>query len=162
VEGKEDAPVLPAQGPDVQLNPDRLALMAPEEAAAVLAPHPRVQKLCNEMSRDGLPLSRVAEILTGNPKERAKAALLLDLLGTATRQGRPLLPWRGHIFHRSQGGIWACPDASCKCRQPDLAGDEAGWPFGAVWFSARSRCDCGAPVYEVVSCSDCGQVFLQG
>ncbi len=162
VEGKEDAPVLPAQGPDVQLNPDRLALMAPEEAAAVLAPHPRVQKLCNEMSRNGLPLSRVAEILTGNPKERAKASQLLDLLGTATRQGRPLLPWRGHIFHRSQGGIWACPDASCKCRQPDLAGDEAGWPFGAVWFSARSRCDCGAPVYEVVSCSDCGQVFLQG
>ncbi|RWR05441.1 DEAD/DEAH box helicase [Paenirhodobacter populi] len=162
VKGKEDVPVLPAPGPDVALDTDALASMTPEEAATVLAPHPRIQMVWNGMSRNGLPLSRVAEILSGNPKERAKASHMLDLLGTATHQGRPLLPWRGHIFHRSQGGIWACPDASCKFRQPELIGDEAGWPFGAVWFSARSRCDCGAPVYEVVSCSDCGQAFLQG
>ncbi|KJS41398.1 MAG: hypothetical protein VR71_18685 [Roseovarius sp. BRH_c41] len=162
VEGKEDAPVLPAPGPDVALDAVALADMTSEEAGAVLAPHPRIQLLWNEMSQQGLTLSRVAEVLADDPTQRAEAARLLDLLGRSTRQGRPLLPWRGHLFHRSQGGIWACPDANCMCRQPDLISDEANWPFGAVWFSARARCECGAPVYEVVSCSDCGQVFLQG
>lgn len=162
VEGKEDAPVLPAAGPDGALDADALASMTPEEAGAVLALHPRVHRLWDEMSRNGLTLSRVAEVLSGDPKQRGVASRLLDLLGSATRQGRPLLPWRGHLFHRSQGGIWACPDPSCNCRQPELTTEEAGWPFGAVWFSARSRCECGAPVYEVVSCSDCGQIFLQG
>ncbi|OWJ76647.1 DEAD/DEAH box helicase [Haematobacter genomosp. 1] len=162
IEGKEDAPVLPKPGADTPLDADVLARMTPEAAGAVLAPHPRVQNLWHEMATEGLTLSRVAMVLSGDPTKRAAAARMLDLLGRATRQGRRLLPWRGHLFHRAQGGIWACPDAACGCRQPELAADGAGWPFGAVWFSARPRCDCGAPVYEVVSCSDCGQVFLQG
>ena len=162
IEGKEDAPVLPKLGADIPLDADALARMTPEEAGANLAPHPRVQSLWHEMSREGLPLSRVATVLSGDPTKRAAAARMLDLLGRATRQGRPLLPWRGHLFHRAQGGIWACPDAACGCRQPELMEEGAGWPFGAVWFSARPRCDCGAPVYEVVSCTDCGKVFLHG
>lgn len=162
VEGKEDAPVLPAPGPDAALDVEALATMTPEQAGAALAPHPRVQRLWEEMSRTGVTLSQVAQVLTGDQGQREMASRLLDLLGHATRQGRPLLPWRGHLFHRAQGGIWACPDPACGHRQPELVVDGSGWPFGAIWFTARARCGCGASVYEVVSCTDCGQVVLQG
>ncbi|WP_136646419.1 DEAD/DEAH box helicase [Tabrizicola sp. YIM 78059] len=154
IEGQERIPDLPPAAPDGPLLPDA----APE----VLAAHPRVQALRRALSDAGRPLGEVARILTGEPGQREAAARLLDRLGTAEWQGRPLMPWRAHLFHRAQGGLWACADPACPHRAPELAADGAGWPFGALRLSPRATCACGAQVYEVVACNECGSVHLQG
>ncbi|EPX84387.1 Distinct helicase family [Rubellimicrobium thermophilum DSM 16684] len=154
IEGQERTPDLPPAGPDGPLAPD-----LPAEA---LAGHPRVQALRRALSESGRPLGEVARILTGDATRRDEAVRLLDALAAADWQGHRLLPWRAHLFHRAQGGLWACPDPACPHRAPELTGAGAGWPFGAVWLTPRAACACGAPVYEVVACNDCGTAHLQG
>lgn len=154
IEGRERTPDLPPVGPDRPL----LADAAPEALAA----HPRVQALRRTLSEAGRPLGEVARILIGDTGQRAAAAQLLDRLGTVEWQGRPLLPWRAHLFHRAQGGLWACADPICPHRAPELVAEGAGWPFGALHLSPRATCACGGQVYEVVACNDCGSVHLQG
>lgn len=162
IEGRERALPFPAAGADIALDADALASKAPLERGALLAAHPRLQALCSKMAADGVTLSDAARILLDDPGRRAEAARLLDQAASAVWQGRPLLPWRAHLFHRAQGGLWACPDRACPHRAPELAADGSGWAFGAAYLAARARCDCGAPVYEVTACADCGTAYLQG
>ena len=110
----------------------------------------------------GQPLSQVAQALVGDGARHAEAARILDLCGQAVWRGRPLLPWRAHLFHRAQGGIWACPDPACSYRAPELQAEGAGWSFGAVFLAPRAACGCGARVYEAVACTECGTMHLQG
>lgn len=162
VEGQEVTPELPPARADTQLNLEHLQQHEPDELGAELERHPRVQALRQELAIEGRSLSEVAKILTGDTQARGSAAALLDLLGRAQVQGQPLLPWRAHLFHRAQGGVWACADASCPERAPELAVKGAGWSFGNVYLAPRAVCACGGPVFEVVSCTDCGTVHLQG
>lgn len=70
------------------------------------------------------------------------------------------LPLRGHLFHRTQSGLWACANAGCTGRE-GTALDSADWPFGRVFLERRERCKhCHSPVYEIVLCSTCGANFL--
>ena len=162
VEGQERAPDLPTAGGDGPLDPEALSALPPEELSAGLARHPRLQELRRRLSREGQRLTDVAQLLLGDATRRQEAATLLDLFGKTPWQGRPLLPWRAHLFHRAQGGIWACPDPTCPYRAPELSEEGAGWPFGAAFTSPRATCHCSAPVYEVVACTDCGTVHLEG
>lgn len=162
IEGREVTPALPPAGPDDPLDPAGLAGLTPDELGARLARHPRVQALRRALGQAGRPLAEVAGQLCGDAGARAAAAQLLDQCGRAEWGGQPLLPWRAHVFHRAQGGLWACPDAACPHRAPELAAEGSGWPFGAAYLAPRAACACGAPVYEVVSCTDCGTVHLQG
>lgn len=90
----------------------------------------------------------------------------LDLLTVTKRHPailggdvEPFLPLRAHLFHQTFPGLWACCDQSCpeKANYP-LSGTE--WPFGMVYLSQREHCGCGSPVYDLVSCDECGDVFL--
>lgn len=162
IEGRERRPDLPPARTDTPLDPDTLILLPPEELGSCLAAHPRFQRLRNDLSQAGRTLSQVAETLAGDQTRHAEALRLLELCGQAVWQGRPILPWRAHVFHRAQGGIWACPDAACPHRASELKAEGSAWPFGAVYLAPRSSCECGAPVYEAVSCNECGTVHLQG
>lgn len=162
IEGQEATADLPPAGADEPLNLNDLQQHKPEVLGAELVSHPRLQALRRALATDGRSLSEIAEILTGDPAARESAAALLDLCGRAQVQGQPLLPWRAHLFHRAQGGIWACADPTCPERAPALAAQGAGWSFGNVYLTPRAVCDCGGPVYEVVACTDCGTVHLQG
>lgn len=162
IEGRERLPDLPRPCADTALQAGTLAALPDDEAGRLLAAHPRMQTLRKECSREGQPLSRLTRLLTGGAEDTAQAVTLLEQAGRATWQGRPFLPWRAHLFHRAQGGLWACPDPGCPHRPADLAAEGAGWPFGAVYLAPRAACACGAPVYEAVSCTECGSVHLQG
>lgn len=162
IEGRERLPDLPAPSPDSALIAEALSALTDDEAGRQLAAHPRLQALRKACSVEGQPLSHVARILTSETTGTSEAVALLDQAGRATWQSRPLLPWRAHIFHRAQGGLWACPDPQCPQRPVDLLAEDAGWPYGAVYLAARATCACGAPVYEAVSCTECGTVHLQG
>lgn len=167
IEGRETEPVLPQVGPDTPLNAASLASLSPPDIWNRLAPHPRLQGLKREMKSGGLRLTKIAEILFDDPNAKDRAQAILDLAARAADpdsshapSSAKLLPWRAHLFQRGQGGIWACVDPSCPHRDPELTGPAAEWGFGAVWLSQRDHCECEAPVFEVVACTECGTPYL--
>ena len=84
----------------------------------------------------------------------------LDLLSRAkSKQGAPFLPLRLHVFHNVLNGLWACSNPHC-CYRADTSLDNKYWPFGRVYFDARTECLCRRPVYEIRPCSRCHSVYL--
>ena len=79
---------------------------------------------------------------------------LLELASLArVRPGAPpLLPARVHMLFRGLPGLWACANPQCS----NIADAERGGPTGALYAEARQNCGCGAQVYELHSCRDCG------
>ena len=100
---------------------------------------------------------------TGDNLEELQSRTLqwLDLLsGTRDANGTPFLPLRGHLFHQTLTGLWACSDPDCSA-QHEILQNKSEWPFGQVWLEPRQHCLCGSPVYEVVTCDSCRTVHLQ-
>jgi len=92
-------------------------------------------------------------------KQQEMGLAWLDLLTQAINsEGKPFLPVRAHIFQRTFAGLWACVDPNCTCKSDSLK--DKKWTFGQVYLQNQSVCECGAPVYEVVSCKECGEVYL--
>lgn len=77
----------------------------------------------------------------------------IDLLTDTKKDegSEPFLKLRMHLFQRMLHGLWSCINSECAEKSPDLS----QWPFGNVHLHQRSRCGCGAPVYEVAFCEDC-------
>lgn len=66
-----------------------------------------------------------------------------------------LLPARYHLFVRPPQGVWACLNPDC----PDKSGNEH---WSKLFATPRETCDaCQKPVYPVVVCRTCGQVYLR-
>ena len=75
---------------------------------------------------------------------------------TADNEEERLAPIRLHAFERAVPGIWSCINPACPQRSLD-------WPFGRILPERADECSsCSAPVLEVVSCFECGEVFLEG
>lgn len=121
------------------------------------SPVARLSEICKTIGLDELPLH----------DQQLNALRWIDLL-SATRdgtgpgkdEGEAFLPVRAHLFHQTLSGLWACADAQCQAKHGSSLDDQA-WPFGQVYFDPRKHCDCGSPVYEVVTCNGCGAVYLQ-
>jgi DEAD/DEAH box helicase domain-containing protein len=164
IEGREAQAALPAEGYDAPLDPTRLADLQPQELWDNLAPHPRLRRLMRSMARQGVSLTEAGEQLFGpaGEKPRDDTQLLLDAAAAARNStGTRLLPWRAHLFQRSLGGVWVCVDPACPSRDPELMERDANWGFGAVWLRQRDQCQCGAPVFELVACNECGTPHLR-
>lgn len=68
---------------------------------------------------------------------------------------KPVLPMRVHKFVRAVPGLWSCLSSTCSGDKPE------NWGFGALHFELSERCrHCDAKVFEVHSCSDCGEPML--
>ncbi len=86
----------------------------------------------------------------------------LDVLSQAARphpetgEDERLAPMRIHSFERAVPGIWSCVNPKCRASAD-------GWAFGHIFLDRRDQCPaCEAPVLEVISCNDCGEVLLEG
>ena len=161
VAGVEHAPDLGTPGPDTPIQVETLDGLDPAALWARLAPHPRVQILRQALSAGPVALGDVAQHLWGETTRRVDAQRLLDAAALAQHDGRALLPWRAHIFHRAQSGVWACLDPACPDRGTDLTAEGAVWPFGALSLVPAAACGCGAPMAEVVACRGCGTPHLR-
>ena len=86
---------------------------------------------------------------------------LLDLCTQAVNaKDEPLLPLRGHFFHRALNGLWACANGVCAGRHYTSL-EAPGWAFGKIFLERRQHCDvCGSPVYELVQCGECSAEHL--
>lgn len=84
---------------------------------------------------------------------------LLDLCSDTTdAEGQAFLPLRGHLFMRTQGGLWGCSSGKCPGNS-----NLGSWGFGKLFLSRKNRCDedqCNALVFPLVFCMGCGQEYL--
>ncbi|MFY0528745.1 helicase-related protein [Archangium gephyra] len=84
----------------------------------------------------------------------------MDLLSFAKNAQGSLLPLRGHFFHRTQAGLWACSNTACPGRK-DTPLDSPDWLFGKLFLTRRDTCDaCDGRVYDLVFCWGCGSEYL--
>jgi hypothetical protein len=66
-----------------------------------------------------------------------------------------LLPARYHLFVRPPQGIWGCLNPTCPDKQPDTK-------WSKLFATQREHCDsCQSPVYPLVVCRTCGQVYVR-
>lgn len=143
-----------------------------KERYRALEDHPISRKMREELTRDVLPktLTELSDTLfsdiTDIKLKHQKTLAWLDLCtGTILpdKEGKkakqPFLPLRAHLFHQVTNGLWCCVDNNCK--QKIGTALENNWGFGTVYSQQREYCNCGAPVYELVFCTDCNSPHLQ-
>lgn len=140
--------LLPAAG-SPRLTPADLA------DAGALARNPVVHDLVARLGRRPLhwpDVAQAAERTGAEPEALARAVASLPV-------GEPLIPLRVHGFLRAVPGLWACLNPGCGPRPLAVPGGE--WPFGAVLPERAESCPhCGGAVLELVSCTECGEPFL--
>jgi DEAD/DEAH box helicase domain-containing protein len=164
ISGQREIPELPAAEPSARLPElDALAAMTPRARYDALAPVPVFRALRQRLTEEPATLTELAGLAYGDggDERRAQALRLLDLARHAVRGETPLLPLRGHVFHRTQRGLWACCSRRCPGRKGPLNDDS--WVFGKTFIEHRERCDeegCGGLVFEVALCSSCGAEYL--
>lgn len=118
--------------------------------------------LVNRTMRKALPIDQLGEtIFPGvEPETADRAVSTLVALGSAAR--RPvdmagLLPCRVHAFFRGLPGLWACLDQDCT-----EVGDDGGQgPIGALFAYPQTTCGCGARVFELYTCRQCGTAYAR-
>lgn len=80
----------------------------------------------------------------------------LELLSSKSDKYGSFLPLRAHLFHKTFPGIWCCCNKHCS-HKPNIP----DWEYGKVYLDERYVCDCGAPVFKLSSCSDCGAIVFE-
>lgn len=103
-------------------------------------------------------LKELAEITGLN---RSNLLAWLDVMsGTKNEEQLTFLPLRAHIFHNVISTMRACVDVKCAYKSETALAHE-DWPFGMVYFEDRTRCNCGAPIMPIVSCTECNETLLK-
>lgn len=156
IAGARLLPNLPAATDAAPLDVDALRTLPPRERFSRLATSREARRLHSLF----VSSPNVATLSDVRRRLRSDASVddllrLIDLCTTARRGDQVFLPLRGHLFCRTQAGLWACANPACP---HGLGGD---WAFGAVHTVPRDFCrHCEHPVYEVVQCRACGEVYL--
>ena len=173
VRGQRNPPLLPAEfsGANKPLpSLDELRDMNPEARGVSLASSRAVRVVRRALlgSNGAQTLTQLTEARLGtergasSPSERQKTLELMDLATDAVVDGDPFIRVRGHLFHRTQGGVWACISNQCPGRS-ETPLDDFEWAFGKLFFERRERCDeCQSMVLAMVLCAECGKEYLAG
>ena len=122
---------------------------------------PPMGSLVNMTMQVAAPLEELASDLfpESDPEMADRALTALIALGSSARPGLAdpgLLPCRIHAFFRGLPGIWACLDEECPVR-----GDLPPGPVGRIWSQPRDSCPCGARVFELFTCRNCGAAYAR-
>lgn len=172
VRGQREPPRLPTRERtrSADLPPlDQLRCQTPAKRGKVLASSAPALRMRSALLEKGAALS-LSELtvkrLNGSKRTARAHEETLEILDLATDavidDSKPFLRLRGHFFHRSQGGIWACMSRECPDREGTVL-DDPEWAYGKLFFERREKCDsCGSLVLAVVLCNECGQDLLAG
>ena len=164
IEGFREVPPLHA-APEAQSLHTLAALreLSPANLYSALAGWPSALAMRQALVERPQRLSDLARLVweKDGALSRQQTLHLLDLCTDAVNDhGEPFLPLRGHFFHRTLSGVWACGNRSCSGRMQSVL-DNEGWPFGAVFLERHIKCShCGFPAYELVQCGECGAEYL--
>jgi ATP-dependent helicase YprA (DUF1998 family) len=137
-----------------------------EELFHRLEDHVAITTILRETAGHAISLAELSRHLFPDFEEKEAATDALLTLGALARSpsqegeaGTPLLPTRIHSLFRGLPGLYACINQRCKGRQKS-GGEHAS--VGKLFSRPRPHCDaCGARVFELASCRDCGSTYLQ-
>jgi hypothetical protein len=91
--------------------------------------------------------------------DQMKALYHLIELGATARPAKnqlPLFPAKYHIFARPPQGIWACLNPRCPGKN-----ETSTTRWSRLFSNPTNTCDsCGAKVFPLYLCRDCGQVYI--
>lgn len=107
-------------------------------------------------------LSRLSTLMS--PAGPAAGELLqwLDVVsGTKNEAEQSFLPLRGHLFHNVVSTVRVCIDSTCRLKTGTPLNADS-WPYGMVYTSERTHCNCGSLLLPLVSCNECNEPFLVG
>ncbi|WP_081759339.1 DEAD/DEAH box helicase [Thioalkalivibrio sp. HK1] len=166
VTGERLAPELPKRAKATSKTDGDLQGLEPEELFDHLIGDSGAVALREDLIKSPRTLRELTTARLKNKKvppsdeQCTKTLELIDLASRARRGDNPFLPVRGHFFHRTQVGLWACVNPKCTGRLKTPL-DDAKWLFGAVYLERRDHCEsCKSPCYELVLCSECGTEYL--
>lgn len=166
VEGKRQVPDLPVVGSNAErtkIDLDRLQGSLNTEKFNFLSSHDAARHIRSRLTQQAVRLTDISQIVFKSEASAARRNTLkfLDLCAQAKSDNQePFLPLRGHLFHRTINGIWACANNQCQGRD-NTALDDERWPFGAVFLERRVHCShCQMPVFDLVQCGECGAEYL--
>jgi len=156
IEGRRQMPRRPEGGPGRPSVDIRCA--EPAALYDILGRDPKIWRLVERLFDDSVPIADFDEAA------RTYGVDAPDLIFAMSRAARKvpdreeerLAPIRLHAFKRAVPGIWSCVNPECAKKPSE-------WPFGRILPERADECpSCNAPVLEVVSCSECGEAFLEG
>ena len=156
IEGRRQMPRRPDGAPSHSSGDIRCS--DPTPLYEILGRDPKTWHLVERLFAGSVPLAAFEE------PARTYGVNAPDLVFAMSRAARKaadqeeerLAPIRLHAFERAVSGIWSCINPECPGKPLD-------WPFGHILPERGDECpSCGAPVLEVVSCSECGEAFLDG
>ena len=110
-------------------------------------------------------LTQIANLLfpgqAGEIEKQKETLLWIDLASNEQLKKNDIhfLPLRGHFFHKVLSGLWSCIDSNCTCKLNTPLSQQ--WNFGKVYTQQRLTCECGAPVVELVFCTECNESHLR-
>lgn len=155
IKGDRTLPHRPNVEADMQINP---SAAAPAELYDYFGGKQQVWEFIKTLKQKPQPLTALAKVARSVDIETED---FMSLLAAAEKSnpetGEPerLAPMRVHSFERAIPGIWGCVN-------PDCVAAPSGWPFGKLFPSKFENCDtCGAPVVELISCTECGEPMLE-
>ena len=143
-------------------SPESLTGLSAGALYEAVASHPAVVQLRSSLAKCPQTLSQLSSVLWGTvtASDKHKTLEILDLCAQARdADDQPFLPLRGHLFHRTLNGLWACSNGHCPERKGTLL-DDTRWPFGMIYLERRTHCTCGAPAFDLVQCGGCGAEYL--
>ncbi|MEU4603496.1 DEAD/DEAH box helicase [Kribbella sp. NPDC023972] len=136
-----------------------------------------INKLLFEALEDFAPLGELVNVTMGqaqpvtqlgtmvfpdaDPDVASRAVSALAALGSVARlqEGDAgLLPCRVHAFFRGLPGLWACMDPACDLVDRTVIPEG---PIGKLYSQPRTACDCGARVFELFTCRQCGAAYAR-
>jgi len=121
-----------------------------------------MNRLVNITMSEAQPIADLAELIFPkvDPLLASKAVTVLMALGSIARPSPllpGLLPCRVHAFYRGLPGLWICLDSTCTA----LLEQWRGGPAGKLYAQPREICDCGARVFELYTCRNCGTAYAR-
>jgi ATP-dependent helicase YprA (DUF1998 family) len=100
---------------------------------------------------------KIFDVSDPNLANRAVSALItLGSMAHRSPDEPGLLPCRIHSFFRGLPGLWACVDPDCPANDPSGTG-----PVGKLFGQPQEVCECGARVFELFTCRNCGSAYLR-
>lgn len=156
VEGQRQLPTRPAGTPFVA--GQDIVDVEPSKLYTGLGSDPNIWRLVERLYGGSVPLSDFdmqAKLYRVSPSELIFA---MSRAAQTTDEGieERLAPIRLHAFERAVSGMWSCVNPECPAQPSD-------WEFGRLLPERADQCpSCNAPVLEIVSCTECGETYLEG
>lgn len=115
-----------------------------------------VQQLRQDiLTKNALTASEIGKRFSSN--NLIEQLQIIDLLSEKLIEHKSILPVRGHFFARGIGGVYVCTSTECQ----EINHAHSSKALGAMTTIAKSSCECGAALLELVACRSCGNQLLE-